>query len=131
MFFNRLTQWSPIMLSVLRIMVGLLFLEHGMSKILGFPTSAMMNAPMMSLGWFSGCIELVTGALITIGLLTRPAAFLASGMSAFAYFIGHFHKDFFPMNNGGDAAILFCFVLLYFVFSGPGSLSADAAIGTE
>ena len=74
----------------------------------------------------AGSIELVAGALIAIGLFTRPAAFLASGLMAFAYFIAHAPQNFFPVNNGGDAAILYCFVFLYLVFAGPGEWSLDA-----
>jgi putative oxidoreductase len=128
--FMKLSKWSPIMLSVLRIIVGLMFLEHGMGKLLGWPVSSMHPAAM-TLPWFAGCIELVGGFLITVGLFTRPAAFIASGMSAVGYFLVHAPKDFFPMNNGGEAIIFFCFVFLYFVFAGPGPLSADAAMGKE
>jgi len=122
---QRLSPYAPYMLSIVRIMAGLLLLEHGMTKLLGFPVSEMHPAAL-TLPWFAGVIELVCGVLLTIGLFARPAAFLASGMCAFAYFIAHAPRDFFPMNNGGDAAILYCFIFLYFVFSGPGPLSVDA-----
>lgn len=128
--FTKLSKWSPIMLSVLRIIVGLMFLEHGMGKLLGWPASDMHPA-VMSLPWIAGCIELVGGALITIGLLTRPAAFIASGMSAVGYFLVHAPMGFFPMNNHGEAIIFFCFVFLYLVFAGPGPLSVDSAMGKE
>jgi putative oxidoreductase len=77
----------------------------------------------------AGVIELICGILITLGLFTRPAAFLASGMTAFAYFIAHFPKNFFPVANGGDAAVLFCFIFLYFIFAGAGPWSIDAQRG--
>ncbi len=128
---NRLDRHAPLMLSVLRIMAGLLFLAHGTQKFLSFPAGEMAGG-----GWafahpgaYAGIIELVTGALIALGLFTRPAAFLASGTMAAAYFMGHASQSFWPVNNGGDAAILYCFVFLYFVFSGPGPLSLDAKLG--
>jgi putative oxidoreductase len=112
------------MLSVLRIMAALLFLAHGTQKLLGFPPHP--NPPaMFSLSWTAGTIELVTGVLLALGLFTRPAAFIASGEMAFAYFIGHAPRSFFPVLNGGDAAILYCFIFLYFVFAGGGPWSVD------
>ncbi len=126
---DRLTTYSPLALGVLRIMTGLLFLAHGTQKFLSFPGGEHAGS-----GWafahpgaYAGVIELVAGALIALGLFTRPAAFLASGTMAAAYFIGHAPQGFWPINNGGDAAILFCFVFLYFVFAGPGALSIDSA----
>ena len=124
---DRLGEWRPVALSVLRIMTGLLFLAHGSQKFLGFP-----DGEMAGFGWgfanpgaFAGIVELGAGLLIALGLFTRPAAFLASGTMAAAYFIGHASQAFWPVNNGGDAAILYCFVFLYFVFAGPGPLSLD------
>ena len=125
---NTLNPWAPRVLSVVRIVAGLIFLAHGSQKLLGFPASDM-NPPMFSIFWFAGLIELVAGTLITIGLFTRPAAFVASGSMAFAYFIAHAPQNFFPALNGGDAAILFCFFFLYLVFAGPGSWSVDAQRG--
>jgi putative oxidoreductase len=122
---EKLNFYSPHMLSITRIVSGLIFLEHGTAKLLGFPVS-QMNPAAFSLGWWAGVIELICGALLTVGFLTRPAAFLASGMCAFAYFIAHAPQNFFPINNGGDAAILYCFLFLYFVFAGAGPLSVDA-----
>ena len=128
MISARLDSNAPTMLSVLRIVSGLLFLAHGTQKFLGFP-----GGDYASSGWafahpgaYAGLIELVAGALIALGLFTRPAAFLASGTMAFAYFIGHASQGFWPVNNGGDAAILYCFAFLYFVFAGPGPISLDA-----
>ncbi|MCM2294268.1 DoxX family protein [Allorhizobium sp. BGMRC 0089] len=124
---STLSRYAPLVLSLLRLMAGLLFLEHGMGKLLGFPVLTM-DPPVGSLPWVAGFFEFGCGLLITIGLFTRAAAFLASGVMAFAYFLVHFQHGFFPANNGGDAAILFCFVFFYFVFAGGGSISVDAAM---
>ena len=124
--FNRLSPYAPHVLSIARIMAGLLFLAHGTTKLLGFPATDM-NPPVGSLPWIAGVIEIVCGTLIALGFLTRPAAFVASGMCAFAYFLAHAPQNFFPVANGGDAAILYCFFFLYLVFAGPGPLSLDAA----
>src|SRR5690606_34711882 len=98
------TVWAPRFLSVLRIVSGLIFLAHGTQKLLGFPpTGRVVDA--FTLSWTAGVIELITGSLLVIGFLTRPAAFLASGLMAFAYWIAHAPRDFFPVNNAGDAAI--------------------------
>ncbi|MEM8878676.1 MAG: DoxX family protein [Pseudomonadota bacterium] len=117
--------WRPRILSVLRIVAGLLFLLHGTQKLIGIPESTRV-VEAFSLGWTAGVIEIVTGVLLIIGFLTRPAAFLASGTMAFAYWLAHAPRDLFPTNNGGDAAILFCFVFLYLVFAGAGPWSIDA-----
>ncbi len=123
------SHWSPAALSVLRIVSGLIFLEHGTQKFLGFPPgeSAGSGLGFESLGAYAGIIEIVTGILIAIGLFTRPAAFLASGTMAVAYWYAHAPQDFYPVNNGGDAAILYCFVFLYLAVAGAGSWSVDAA----
>ena len=123
---NSLTVNAPKMLSVLRIMAGLLLLAHGTQKFFGFPPSPRPAPELFSMLGAAGVIEIVCGVLITIGLFTRPAAFLASGFAAFAYFIGHFPRGFFPAANGGDAAVLYCFIFLYLVFAGPGPWSLDA-----
>ncbi|WCR10233.1 DoxX family protein [Paracoccus stylophorae] len=119
------TVWAPRMLSVLRIMAALIFFAHGTDKILGFPDTGG-TPPAWSLGWIAGIIELFGGALLIVGLFTRPVAFLTSGMAAAAYFIGHAPESFYPVINRGDAAILYCFVFLYLVFAGPGPWSLDA-----
>jgi putative oxidoreductase len=128
---SRLGSFAPLMLSVLRIMSGLLFLEHGTQKFLSFPAGERAGAglALAGPGDFAGIIELVCGVLIALGLFTRPAAFLASGTMAVAYFMAHAPQNFFPVNNMGDAAILYCFVFLYFIFAGPGPISLDAALG--
>ena len=125
---ERLDAWRPQMLSVLRIMSALLFMAHGTMKHLGFPASEGPSAQAWSLGWIAGLFELVGGALLALGLFTRPVAFVLSGVMAFAYFIAHAPESFFPVLNAGDAAILYCFVFLYFVFAGPGPWSLDAAL---
>ena len=118
--------WAPRMLSVLRIMTALLFLAHGTQKLFGFPTPQYMPEAF-TMGWFAAVIELVGGALLTLGLFTRAAAFICAGEMAFAYFIAHFPKSFFPAVNGGDAAVLFCFIFLYLFVAGGGAWSVDAA----
>ena len=118
---------APYALAVLRIVTGLIFLEHGTQKFLGFPAGQMEGSgwALNNLGAFAGIIELAAGLLIAIGLFTRPAAFLASGTMAVAYWYAHAPQNPFPVNNMGDAAILYCFVFLYFVFAGPGAWSVD------
>jgi len=125
---TNLTSWAPRMLSVLRIMTGLLFLEHGTQKLLGFPPSDHSAPALLSLIGVQGVLELIGGFLILIGLFTRPVAFILAGDMAVAYFMAHAPKSFFPTLNGGQLAILFCFVFLYFVFAGAGPWSADAQL---
>lgn len=125
---SRLNQYAPLMLSIVRIMSGLLFLAHGTQKFLSFPAGERAGSGLAldGMGAYAGLIELVTGTLLTLGLFTRPAAFLASGTMAVAYWTAHAPQSFFPVNNGGDAAVLYCFLFLFFVFAGPGPLSLDA-----
>lgn len=126
MEFAWLSRWQSQLLAILRIIVGLLFLEHGLSKFFGFPVPFPVN-PLPPLLIAAGVIELVAGALVTIGLFTRLAAFIASGEMAVAYFYGHFPKGFWPVANEGEAAILFCFVFLYIAAAGAGAWSIDGA----
>ena len=121
-------EWAPRLLSVLRIVAALIFLEHGTQKLFGFPPTASGTGPaMFSLLWFAAILELVGGIMLLIGLLTRPVAFVLSGEMAFAYFIAHAPRNFFPALNGGDAAILYCFVFLYIAAAGGGVWSLDNA----
>ena len=119
---------APYALAILRIVAGLIFLEHGTQKFLSFPGGQFAGSGLGldNPAAFAGLVELVAGLLITIGLFTRPAAFIASGTMAVAYWMMHAPQNFFPVNNAGDAAILYCFVFLYFVFAGPGAWSVDA-----
>jgi putative oxidoreductase len=119
--------WGPRILTILRIIVGLLFLEHGTQKILGFPASANHGMVLLSLGGIQGLIELIGGILIVVGLFTRPVAFILCGDKAVAYFMSHFPTSFFPIANRGDAAVLYCFVFLYLAAAGGGPWSLDTA----
>jgi putative oxidoreductase len=114
-------------LSVLRIVAGLQFLEHGTQKFFSIPPRTAPAAPeLMSLLGVQGCLEVVGGILIILGLFTRPVAFILAGDMAVAYFMSHYPRNFFPVLNGGDAAILFCFVFLYLAAAGGGIWSIDA-----
>jgi putative oxidoreductase len=126
---NTAAAWAPRLLSVLRIVAALIFLLHGTQKLLGFPPMAGGGAgpAFLSLSWTAGFLEIVLGVPLLLGLFTRPAAFIAAGEMAFAYFIGHAPRNLFPTLNGGDAAILYCFVFLYIAAAGPGPWSIDAA----
>ena len=121
--------WSPYLLSVLRIMSALLFLEHGTSKVLGIPPSHMpWTFDVLSLASWSGILEFVGGILLVAGLFTRITAFILSGEMAVAYFMAHAPKGFFPMiggGNGGELAVLYCFVFLYLAAAGGGPWSLD------
>jgi len=125
----NLTLWSPRVLSVLRIVVALLFMEHGLMKQFHFP-APQPGAPdplptmLMAAAW----LEMVGGALLALGLFTRPVAFLLSGEMAVAYFMAHAPKGFYPAVNMGEAAVLYCFVFFYFIFAGPGPWSLDALV---
>jgi putative oxidoreductase len=119
--------WSPVLLSVLRIVAGLLFVQHGSAKLLHVPSQPMFaHLHLMSLLGVQGVIELVGGGLLTLGLFSRPVAFLLSGDMAVAFFMVHFPKNWLPILNGGDLAVLFCFTFLYLCVAGPGPWSLDA-----
>lgn len=127
---TALARVAPYTLSLARAVGGLIFLAHGTAKLLDFPPTERVTETF-SLGWFAGVIELITGALLVVGFQSRAAAFLASGTMAFAYWIAHAPRDVFPVINGGDAAILYCFLFLHLVFAGPGPLSLDALLGRD
>jgi putative oxidoreductase len=116
---------SPHVLSIVRIVVALLFFEHGTSKLLGWPSPGT-PPELLTLSWWAAAIELVGGAMLALGVLSRPTALIMSGEMAFAYFLGHAPQAFFPIANGGDGAILYCFIFFYFAFAGPGPWSVDA-----
>ena len=122
--------WSPRMLSVLRIVAGLLYFEHGTNKIFAWPAAARAPAPyvLLSLNGVAGIIETFGGLLILIGLFTRPVAFVAAGEMAVAYFKVHIVRSIFPIANGGDNVVLFCFIYLFLTFAGAGPWSLDALI---
>jgi len=121
---NFLSKYSSQILGITRIVTGLCFLEHGTTKLLNFPPGTMHPA-LMSLSGAAGVIELIAGALLVLGLFSRWAAFIASGEMAVAYFLAHFPRGFFPTQNGGDAAILFCFIFLYLAAAGPGAFAIN------
>ena len=122
---DRQTPWA---LAALRIVTALIFMAHGTQKLIGFPAPPARGLPEIgSLLWIGGVMELAGGALILLGLFTRPVAFLLAGEMAVAYWMFHAPRNFYPALNGGDAAILYCFVFLLLVFTGPGALSLDGA----
>jgi len=125
-----LSRYQPIALSLFRFIIGLLLFQYGVAKLLKFPPGTMFEkVELFSLIGAAGTIELVLGGLLMIGLFSRIVAFILSGEMAFAYFIGHFPKGFFPLLNGGTAAIAFCFACLYLSAAGPGPISVDAKMG--
>jgi putative oxidoreductase len=123
-----LDRYSPYALAVLRIVTALIFMEHGTQKLFGFPASESAQPPLLSLRGIGGILEGIGGILILLGLFTRPVAFLLAGEMAVAYWMFHAPRSFFPVLNGGDAAILYCFVFLLLVFTGPGAWSVDGAL---
>lgn len=123
---STLNAWQPRILSILRIVAGLLFLQHGLVKMFAFPMAFPNPVGTYSLLWFAAAIEIVGSIFLILGLFTRWAAFLCSGLMAFAYFIGHYPRAFYPIQNGGNLAILYCFVFFYLFFAGPGPWSVDA-----
>jgi len=126
MEFIWLSRWQPQLLAILRIVTGLLFLEHATSKFLAFPVPFAVH-PLPPLLIAAGVIELTAGVLVTLGLFTRLAAFIASGEMAVGYFMMHFTKSPWPIANMGEGAILFCFVFLYLAAAGSGAWSIDGA----
>jgi putative oxidoreductase len=129
MRFTWLARYQPQMLALLRIIVALLFLQHALIKLFGFPPEGMPGLQQVgTLLWVGGVIELVTGILVLLGLWTRLAAFIAAGEMAVAYFMVHAPQGFFPAVNMGEAAVLFCFVFLYIASAGAGAFSMDDAM---
>lgn len=119
--------WQPRMLSVLRIVAGFLFIEHGGQKLLNFPPSPHpMSVPVASLLGVAGLLELIGGGMLILGLLTRPAAFILAGEMAVAYFMQHSPHGFWPVANQGEPAVLYCFTFLFFAVAGGGVWSLDA-----
>jgi putative oxidoreductase len=128
---SELETWSPRVLAVVRIITALLFLEHGLMKLVAFPAAVPgLPTPLPPLLLAAAVIEILGGALIAVGLFTRIVAFICSGEMAAGYFMFHAPQSFWPAVNQGDAAILFCFVFLYFVFAGAGAWSVDARLST-
>src|SRR5258708_6834403 len=125
MNLDRIGKYTPEILSFVRFIVALLFLEHGSAKLLGFPTPPSGSPAFMSLMWVQGLFELIGGALLAIGLFTRPVVFILSGNMAVAYFMAHAPKSFFPLLNAGDGASLYCFLFLLFFVSGPRRWAVD------
>ena len=124
---TRLNPHAPIVLSLFRIFFGLLFLCHGTSLMFGWPAGPV--AASGSLFWLSGLIELITGILITLGLFARPAAFIASGEMAVAYFTQHLPHGLWPISNGGELAVMYCWAFFLLVFTGPGAYALDTGFG--
>ena len=124
---DRVSKYAPEVLSIARLVIGLLFLEHGTSKLFDFPHGTMAQPTMGTLIWFQGVIELVGGALFIVGFQTRLVAFILAGDMAVAYFMAHAPKALYPMLNGGDAAILYCFVFLIYFVAGPGRWAVDGS----
>lgn len=121
--------WGPRILGVLRIVVGLLFLAHGTAKLFGVPHIAMFDdLQLFSLSGLAGVLELVGGVMLVLGIFTRPLAFVLSGFMAVAYFMAHAPKAFLPILNGGELAVLYSFIFLFFVFAGAGAFSIDGAL---
>ena len=123
---STLASWQPRVLSILRIVLGVLLLQHALMKLFSFPGPFMRPVVTGELIWFAGVLELIGGVLLIIGLFTRWTAFILAGLMAFAYFMGHAPRGFYPIINGGNLAILYCFVAFYLFFSGPGPWSVDA-----
>jgi putative oxidoreductase len=131
-YADTLDRYTPYALAALRIVAALLFMAHGTQKLFGFPEPSSNGLPSaFSLLWIGAILEAAGGLLILIGLFTRPMAFVLAGEMAVAYWMFHAPRNFYPVLNGGDASILFCFVFLLFVFTGPGAWSVDGARQTK
>jgi putative oxidoreductase len=122
------SSWAPTLRSVLRIVAAFLFMAHGSQKLFGFPVSEPRpTVDLMSQMGLAGVLEVFGGALLLLGLFTRPVAFILAGEMAVAYFVAHAPRSFWPVLNGGEPAVLFCFLFLYLAAAGPGPWSVDAA----
>ena len=122
--------WTPRLLSVLRIITGFLLMAHGAQKLFGFlAPPGMPSFPTFSLMWVAGVLEFFGGALILLGLFTRPVAFILSGLLAVAYFTAHAPGGFWPLQNKGELAVLYCFVFLFFAVAGGGEWAVDRLLG--
>jgi len=127
---SALENWAPQMRSVLRIVTALLFMQHGSAKLFHVPHQAAFDhLQLLSLIGVQGILEFFGGLLLLVGLFSRPVAFLLAGDMAVAYFMVHLRRSWLPILNGGDLAVLFCFVYLYLWFAGPGPWSIDARLG--
>jgi putative oxidoreductase len=124
--YATLERYRPYILSILRIVVGLLFLEHGLSKVFNFPAPSPVPS-LSGLLILAAILETIGAALFLVGAFTRIAAFILSGEMAFAYFMAHAPRSFYPIVNAGELAVLYCFIFLYFAFAGGGPLSVDRA----
>jgi putative oxidoreductase len=124
--YTRMETWRPYILSILRIVVGLLFLEHGLSKVFNFPAPSPVPS-LSGLLILAAILETIGAALFLVGAFTRIVAFILSGEMAFAYFMAHAPRSFYPLVNGGELAVIYCFIFLYFAFAGGGPLSVDRA----
>ena len=125
--YVRMETWRPYILSILRIVIGLLFLQHGLSKVFNFPAPSPVPS-LSGLLILAAFLETVGALLFVVGAYTRIVAFILSGEMAFAYFMAHAPRSFYPVVNAGELAVIYCFIFLYFAFSGGGPLSVDRAI---
>ncbi|WP_454658787.1 DoxX family protein [Bosea beijingensis] len=127
---QSLSRYAPYTLGLLRIFTALTFISHGTQKLFAFPVAPSWGMPAaMSLPWTAGVLEIVGGALVLVGFLTRPAAFVLSGLMAVAYWMAHGSKGFYPLLNGGEAAMLFSFIFLYIATAGPGAFAIESRKG--
>lgn len=120
-----LNAWAPRVLSILRMVTAFLFIQHGTQKLFSFPAPPRYEFELLSLSGVAGTLEVFGGLLVLVGLFTRPTAFVLSGLMAFAYFIAHQPKGFWPLLNGGELAAMWSFVFLYLAFAGGGAWSLD------